>query len=306
VWTKCQEFWRVKEWIKMCGGCFIWSVRDGRTDRRRSCNKNHPLYIATWGFKGAGADYLRHCNVWRRKLTHNKTKRRPDKYKWPGKVRKRERSWRRVSCLSHVFLTTVYPPMRMRFYQHNKDKRMGEKRRDKTAATIWCDVMWCVVMCCDMLWCAVMFCDVLCCDVLCCVVMWCVAMCCAVMWCGVMCCDAMCCDVLWCVVMCCDVLWCDVMWCVVLWCDVFRVWWIIEYPELCASKNTINILTINKFINKSYIQVSHELRSLIRESVPYVKIYRYNPKHLRPKLNGYGDNGQRKVGASCGSTYCTC
>jgi len=24
----------------------------------------------------------------------------------------------------------------------------------------------------------------------------------------------------------------------------------------------------------------------IRESVPYVKLYRYNPKHLYPKLNG--------------------
>jgi hypothetical protein len=43
-------------------------------------------------------------------------------------------------------------------------------------------------------------------------------------------------------------------------------------------------------------RVSHELRSLLRESVPYVKMYRYNPKHLCPKLNGYGDNGQRKVG----------
>jgi hypothetical protein len=30
------------------------------------------------------------------------------------------------------------------------------------------------------------------------------------------------------------------------------------------------------------------------------------PKHLYPKLNGYGDNGQRKVWSSCGSTYCTC
>ena len=37
-------------------------------------------------------------------------------------------------------------------------------------------------------------------------------------------------------------------------------------------------------------------------SVPYVKIYRYNPKHLYPKLNGYGDNGQRKVWSSGGST----
>ena len=52
-------------------------------------------------------------------------------------------------------------------------------------------------------------------------------------------------------------------------------------------------------------RVSHELRSLLRESVPYVKICRYNPKHLCPKLNGYGDNGQRKVLTSCISVYCT-
>jgi len=31
------------------------------------------------------------------------------------------------------------------------------------------------------------------------------------------------------------------------------------------------------------------------ESVSYVKIYLYNPKHLYPKLNGYGDNGQRSL-----------
>jgi len=31
----------------------------------------------------------------------------------------------------------------------------------------------------------------------------------------------------------------------------------------------------------------------IREGVPYVKVYRCNPKHLCPNLNGYGDNGQR-------------
>jgi hypothetical protein len=33
----------------------------------------------------------------------------------------------------------------------------------------------------------------------------------------------------------------------------------------------------------------------IRENVPYVKVHRYNPKHLYPKLNGYGDNGQRSL-----------
>ena len=43
-----------------------------------------------------------------------------------------------------------------------------------------------------------------------------------------------------------------------------------------------------------------------RENVPNVKVHRYNPKHLYPKLNGYGDNGQRKKWSSCGSTYCTC
>ena len=29
--------------------------------------------------------------------------------------------------------------------------------------------------------------------------------------------------------------------------------------------------------------------------VPYVKVHRYNPKHLCPNLNGYGDNGQRSL-----------
>ena len=41
-------------------------------------------------------------------------------------------------------------------------------------------------------------------------------------------------------------------------------------------------------------------------NVPYVKVHRSNLKHLYPKLNGYGDNGERKVWSSCGSTYCTC
>ena len=42
-------------------------------------------------------------------------------------------------------------------------------------------------------------------------------------------------------------------------------------------------------------RVSQEERTKLRESVPYVKLYRYNPKHLYPKLNGYGDNGQRSL-----------
>ena len=51
-------------------------------------------------------------------------------------------------------------------------------------------------------------------------------------------------------------------------------------------------------------RVFQEECARLRENVPYVKVYRYNPKHLYPKLNGYGHNGQRKVGASCGSKYC--
>jgi len=42
-------------------------------------------------------------------------------------------------------------------------------------------------------------------------------------------------------------------------------------------------------------RVSQEERTKLREGVPYVKLYRYNPKHLCPKLNGYGDNGQRSL-----------
>jgi len=43
-------------------------------------------------------------------------------------------------------------------------------------------------------------------------------------------------------------------------------------------------------------RVSQEEWTKLRESVPYVKLNRYNPKHLYPKLNSYGDNGHRKCG----------
>ena len=42
-------------------------------------------------------------------------------------------------------------------------------------------------------------------------------------------------------------------------------------------------------------RVFQEEHAKLRENVPYVKLYRYNPKHLYPKLNGYGDNGQRSL-----------
>jgi len=52
-------------------------------------------------------------------------------------------------------------------------------------------------------------------------------------------------------------------------------------------------------------RVSKEECARLRESVPYVKLYRYNPKHICPKLNGYGDNSKSTVWASSDSTYCT-
>jgi len=39
-------------------------------------------------------------------------------------------------------------------------------------------------------------------------------------------------------------------------------------------------------------RVSQEERTKLRESIPYVKLYRYNPKHLYSKLNGIRDNGK--------------
>jgi len=42
-------------------------------------------------------------------------------------------------------------------------------------------------------------------------------------------------------------------------------------------------------------RMSQEEFARLREGVPYVKVYRYNPKHLYPKLNGYGDNGLRSL-----------
>ena len=71
---------------------------------------------------------------------------------------------------------------------------------------------------------------------------------------------------------------------------------------VCRAAYTLHGTLLPLYI---YIyRVSQEECARLRESVPYVKLYRYNPKHLYPKLNGYGDNGHRKVWASGVSTYC--
>ena len=63
-------------------------------------------------------------------------------------------------------------------------------------------------------------------------------------------------------------------------------------------------------IDESYIylyiyRMSQEECARLREGFPFVKVYGYNPKHLCPKLNGYGDKGAKKVWPTGGSTYCT-
>jgi len=42
-------------------------------------------------------------------------------------------------------------------------------------------------------------------------------------------------------------------------------------------------------------RMSQEECARLREGVPYVKVYRYNPLHVCPMLNGYGDNGRRSL-----------
>jgi hypothetical protein len=42
-------------------------------------------------------------------------------------------------------------------------------------------------------------------------------------------------------------------------------------------------------------RVSQEECARLLEGLPYVKVYRYNPEHLYPKLNGCGDNGERSL-----------
>ena len=76
--------------------------------------------------------------------------------------------------------------------------------------------------------------------------------------------------------------------------------------EIAKHDVIITLGDFNAKLGKEQLyRVSQEERTKLRESVPYVKLYRYNPKHLYPKLNGYGDNGQRKVWTSCISAYCT-
>jgi hypothetical protein len=55
------------------------------------------------------------------------------------------------------------------------------------------------------------------------------------------------------------------------------------------------LLLLLLFIITAYTQGVPGGKDNTLEGVPYVKLYRYNPKHLYPKLNSYRDNGQRSL-----------
>jgi len=81
------------------------------------------------------------------------------------------------------------------------------------------------------------------------------------------------------------------------------------YVFLCCSMYFCVVLCIVCFVSFSvlFLCIQGVPGRMCQTSgeCPYVKVYRSNPKHLCPKLNGYGDNGQRKVWSSGGSTHCT-
>ena len=73
-----------------------------------------------------------------------------------------------------------------------------------------------------------------------------------------------------------------------------------------SSRGNVRRHTPTRSSKKNIYRVSRGECARLRENVPHVIVHRSNPEHLYPKLNGYGDNGERKVWSSCGSTYCTC
>ena len=76
----------------------------------------------------------------------------------------------------------------------------------------------------------------------------------------------------------------------------FEIWPVIDYRDQHMTANAWEDIGKElKIKRKVLYRVSQEERAKLREGVPYVELYRYNPKHLYPKLNGYGDNGKRSL-----------
>ena len=84
-------------------------------------------------------------------------------------------------------------------------------------------------------------------------------------------------------------------------CECMYVYmYIYVYVCMYVSMQVCMRVCVYVYIYMCVYRVCQEESARLRDSVPYVKLHRYNPKHLYPKLNGYGDNGQRKMWSSCG------
>jgi len=71
--------------------------------------------------------------------------------------------------------------------------------------------------------------------------------------------------------------------------------------EFKLSVGNTEVSQFNNFVPRVCMyRVSQEECARLREGVPYVKVYRYNPKHLCPKLNGYRDMAREKCGLLVG------
>jgi len=65
--------------------------------------------------------------------------------------------------------------------------------------------------------------------------------------------------------------------------------------DITTSQHHLHVIIYTLFYYLTLYRVSQEGWTKLRKDVPYVKLYRYNPEHLYPKLNGYGDNGKRSL-----------
>ena len=70
--------------------------------------------------------------------------------------------------------------------------------------------------------------------------------------------------------------------------------------SLSSVKKNFTVFRLYKWASQKYeskdiYRVPRGKCARLRQNVPYVKVHRYNPKHLYPKLNGYGDNGERSL-----------
>jgi len=101
---------------------------------------------------------------------------------------------------------------------------------------------------------------------------------------------------------------CKIIFLILFWIGTAHLLYnLVSVTISCLIIFYVNVWLTQFWILYIYIyRVSQEERTKLREGVPCVKLYRYNPKHVCPKLNGYWDNGQIKLWTSFGSTNDSC